>query len=265
MLLAAGAAVDCIDNAGITPLWMASQDGHASVVSALLAAGAAVDCTDKDGTTPLCIASQEGHASVVSALLASGAAVDFTEDNHGRTPLAYACRSGCLETVQILSSFGASRTCCTTIALLTSAEELTAFFGHGSVAAWLTSSRLWSTPLHHLAIISSERARTLLRSGADVHAAEVAGPTPLSLAQAVRAKGALSDGSPADLVLKAAGPWSPHTHALFPAASRERAVVLMRIGWRLSRTPRYEAIAVGFFDLWMEGIVSRAVERIVQL
>ena len=66
--------------------------------------------------------------------------------------------------------------------------------------------------------------------------AEANGPTPLSLAQAQRANGAAADGSPAALVLRAAQPWGPQTHHLFPTASRARAVAVLQplyaVVWR---------------------------------
>ena len=66
--------------------------------------------------------------------------------------------------------------------------------------------------------------------------AEANGPTPLSLAQAQRANGAAADGSPAALVLRAAQPWGPATHHLFPTASRARAVAVLQplygVVWR---------------------------------
>ena len=59
------------DNGG-TPLSIASQNGHAEVVSMLLAKqGVDVNQAKNDGATPLYIASQKGHAEVVSMLLAT--------------------------------------------------------------------------------------------------------------------------------------------------------------------------------------------------
>ena len=75
------------------------------------------------------------------------------------------------------------------------------------------------------------------------------------------AAGEAPDGSAARLVLKAARPWSPGTHALFPAAARARAVVLMRIGFRFSRLPRYETVAGGLFEVWVANVLPHAVGR----
>ena len=115
--------------------------------------------------------------------------------------------------------------------------QAAAIEGHTEVTAWLELSRDWATPLHHLSIIDAARARTLLRNGASVHAAATAdGPTPLSMAEAMRVAGDAPDGSAAALVLAAAAQrWSPATHLLFPAAARALAVRMLLLGHQLSR------------------------------
>ena len=73
---------------------------------------------------------------------------------------------------------------------------------HTALAAWLVSSRKWTTPLHHLTIIPATRAHALLRNGASILAAAAPGdPTPLSLARELHAKGEAAEGSAAALVL----------------------------------------------------------------
>ena len=141
-------------------------------------------------------------------------------------------------------------------------EQLSRARGHTDLSAWLVSTRLWSTPLHHLEVIDAARARALLRDGADIHArAEPDGPTPLSLAHALHAQGAAARGSAAALVLSAAEPWSPQTHALFPTASRARAMEMLVVGHRLSRESRFEGESVGLFDAWMAAAMPHLVER----
>ena len=87
-------------------LWQASCDGDARAVDALLAnerLGLDLNCVeDKYGMTPLYIASQEGHAEVVSMLLAKqGIDVNQAED-HGATPLLIASEEGHAEVVSML-------------------------------------------------------------------------------------------------------------------------------------------------------------------
>ena len=64
MLLAKqGVNVNQAANDGATPLFIASQEGHAEVVSMLLAKqGVDVNQAMNDGCTPLCIASENGQS-----------------------------------------------------------------------------------------------------------------------------------------------------------------------------------------------------------
>ncbi len=58
---------------GLTPLFMASQEGYVEGVELLLANNADVNAaTIDDGTTPLYMAKQEHHAEVEKLLLAAG-------------------------------------------------------------------------------------------------------------------------------------------------------------------------------------------------
>ena len=133
--------------------------------------------------------------------------------------------------MQQLCSYGATRTFLFNVGgfdLTLAAEDAAA--DHDDITAWLTASRHWSTPLHHLSVISPDRTRSLLRDGADLFAAShTGGSTPLALAQGMLAAGKATGGSASHLVLCAARPWSPKTHVLFPAAARERACLIMRV------------------------------------
>ena len=264
-LLSFGAAVDepKTDGSGNTPLMVASYSGHLEVVDALLAAGAAVEVGNHlRGITPLIAASQPGHAGVASMLLEAGAAANQACHRDG-TAINCACHFGNLACAQLLSSHGATRTirAAGPFGEVETAEQTATAAGHEELVAWLVESRQWSTPLHHLRIIGHARAREQLSGGADLHAAAAAGgPTPLSLARALRAAGDpdAAEGSAASLVLAAAEPWSPSTHALFPAATREYAVELLLLGLQLSRQPRFERDLV---DVWTQLVMPSAVER----
>ena len=148
---------------------------------------------------------------------------------------------GELAEVQLLSSEGARR--------IThrgeSAEQLATQLGHHEVAAWLRATHNW-TELHHVEFLPPERTREMLRGGGDIHAeVKPFGVTPLSIAQDLEAAARpvihRADLHGFDeilaprihnalLVLEAAKPWSRKTHTLFPAAARERAADLMRVG-----------------------------------
>ena len=128
------------------------------------------------------------------------------------TPLSIACHNGHLEVAKLLSSYGASRAATP----FGTPEEVATEEGHADLAAWLVASRGW-TPLAHLETLTAARALSLLRSGASLHEGE---PTPLQ-----RAAG--GEGEAAALIRRAAAPWSPASHSLFPAAARARAALLV--------------------------------------
>jgi len=262
-LLAAGDAIDqtTADGSGSTSLILASEDGHTETVSVLCSAGAAVNLANSDGDTAMLLASEEGHTDVVSVLCAAGAAVDQA-DRIGRSPLFLAIDNGHLSTVQLLSSYGASRTA-TVMGDERTALGMATRRGHAEVAAWLTTSEQWATPLHHLSVIDAARARAELRGGASLDAAVLGGPTPLSLAREMMLLAATGSAA-ADLVLQAARPWSPDTHALFPAAARALAAALLITGHLLSRG---QLVAEGpggpgaLLDVWVGWVMPHAVRR----
>lgn len=59
-----------------TPIFIASQNGHRTVLLKLLAEGGDPNICRIDGASPLWIASQMGHDHIVRVLLKSGAHVD---------------------------------------------------------------------------------------------------------------------------------------------------------------------------------------------
>ena len=180
----------------------------------------------------------------------------------GITPIGVAVHYNHLEAVQQLSSYGALRSYMLHGQAMTAEQVAASRHNDGTLSSWLVLSREWTTPLHHLRIISPARARALLRGGADLSAASAAGgPTPLALAQEMSAAGEAPEGSPAHLVLQAAQPWSPDTHALFPAPARQRAVLLLLLGARLSREPRFEGDAGAILDVWRSYVLPCALQR----
>ena len=248
VLLGAGTAVGTADKDEITPLFMACQHGHAEVATVLLGAGAAVDKADSEGDTPLFAACHQGHTQVVTVLLGAGAAVEKA-DNDGRTPLFVACQEGHVECTQLLSSYGASRSLSIGGQTI-SAEEVASDLNHHDIIAWLVSSRQWSTPLHHLTILTAARAR----APSSVRVPTCA-PPPLraarrrsSSARAKHAVGAAPDDSLAGLVRPRSHgarrhmSFPPHS-SLFFAAARVHVVGMLMLGHRLSREPRYETVA----------------------
>ena len=87
-LIADGADVAAVDNALLTPLQMACQQGHVEVASLLLVAGAPVDALDAYANTPLWKAAfvfQGGDPELIRLLLDAGADPDC-KNNTDRSP-----------------------------------------------------------------------------------------------------------------------------------------------------------------------------------
>ena len=64
--------LDIADNAGNTPLQIASLEGNANIVQVLLDAGCDISCKNIDSDTPLIDAVENGHLDVVKLLLEAG-------------------------------------------------------------------------------------------------------------------------------------------------------------------------------------------------
>jgi hypothetical protein len=227
-LLAADANLAQVEMNGWTALMYASTGGHPECVRALLEAGADVVQAYEAGETALMRASEEGHLECVRALLEAGAYV-MQPHNDGTCALNYACEF--LELLQLLCAYAPSR------------AEVHAHFMHAGrefspdCAQWLEATSRWTSQLHHFAFFPIERVRALLVAGADVRAGDAGpnAPTLLSMAAAKLPLGDQFDDGRAALIALVAAPWSPQTHALFPAGAKTRAVELLRLGWLLAR------------------------------
>jgi len=67
----AKADVNRANKTGWTPLCIAAQEGHASIVQLLTKANVDVNTTNQDGATPLYVAARRAHESVIRILIKS--------------------------------------------------------------------------------------------------------------------------------------------------------------------------------------------------
>ncbi|KAF3018866.1 hypothetical protein E8E14_008009 [Neopestalotiopsis sp. 37M] len=106
------ADVDARDRDGASALHLASMMSE-YLVKELLAAGADPAGTTLEGLAPLHLAARARQSNVIGMLLSAMAGRSDkvnAQDQHGRTPLHYACRSGRFESVSLLLAAGADPT-----------------------------------------------------------------------------------------------------------------------------------------------------------
>ena len=147
--------------------------GDTAVVRRLVEKGADIDQVDKIGRTALLTASLIDHLEIATVLLEQGADVNkhlnfspsiLAMPNPANamprlTPMCVAIDRGQLAMAQLLSSYGAARAFTigtgtgTILGIICTAEELANRLRHTNLAAWLITSRKWTTPLHHLSLI----------------------------------------------------------------------------------------------------------------
>jgi ankyrin repeat protein len=102
VLLAEGAAVDTVDNAGNSPLILAAKIGNPRMIDIILAHNPDVNRRNNDGETALMIASANGILSIVKDLKEKGANPDL-RNNQGFTSAQIAVRNGHASIAQFLS------------------------------------------------------------------------------------------------------------------------------------------------------------------
>jgi G3E family GTPase/ankyrin repeat protein len=180
---------DAVDEDGRTPLFHASEGGHAAIVEALTSAGAKLEAQDRDGWTALSVASSNGHTAVVQQLVSGGA-----EPNHkskdGCAPIFLACRNGHRAVVDLLLASGADHSAKNdngSTPLLTASSS-----GHTSVVVALLTAgakpnQISNTemilPLHLASVYGhSACVEALLAGGADKKATDTQGRTALDCA-----------------------------------------------------------------------------------
>ncbi|KAL1130420.1 hypothetical protein AAG570_011668, partial [Ranatra chinensis] len=104
-LIKLGACINLKNNNNESPLHFAARYGRYNTVKQLLNSEKGsfiINETDGEGLTPLHIASQQGHTRVVQLLLDRGALLH--RDHNGRNPLHLAAMSGYTQTIELLHS-----------------------------------------------------------------------------------------------------------------------------------------------------------------
>uniref|UniRef100_A0A1I8PQU6 Transient receptor potential cation channel subfamily A member 1 n=1 Tax=Stomoxys calcitrans TaxID=35570 RepID=A0A1I8PQU6_STOCA len=104
-LIRLGACINLKNNNNESPLHFAARYGRYNTVKQLLDSEKGtfiINESDGEGLTPLHIASQQGHTRVVQLLLNRGALLH--RDHNGRNPLQLAAMSGYTETIGLLHS-----------------------------------------------------------------------------------------------------------------------------------------------------------------
>lgn len=114
-----------------TPLFLASQSGHAGALQALLKAGADLKLGTPSGTTPLMVAAQSGHVEAVRVLIDGGADVNATDTMRGNTALMFAAAANRAAVITLLASRGADAKAATKVIDLAGlTRERLQFFGN---------------------------------------------------------------------------------------------------------------------------------------
>jgi ankyrin repeat protein len=108
MLIYAGANVRATTRlGGLTPLWMAAQNGSAPMLDALLSAGADANVATSLGVTPLMRAAEAGSVEAIRTLAAHGGNVNAAETTYGQTPLMFAAAFNQPGAIGVLIELGA--------------------------------------------------------------------------------------------------------------------------------------------------------------
>ena len=107
LLIRSGAAVNAVNDLGVTPLWVASTNASAPMIATLLSAGADPDAAPPTGGTPLMLVSRTGNPEAVTQLLAHGADVNAKEGARDQTALMWAVAQREPEVVRLLLAAGA--------------------------------------------------------------------------------------------------------------------------------------------------------------
>lgn len=260
LLIAAGCIMDLHEAvSGYTALHIAVLNGKVECARLLVEADADVNCLclHADVRSPLAFAVLGEHEMVhshapvevqlqMAQLLCAHGAECVVEDDVQVAP------------AEVISADPDTRTIA--IGRATLAQLYEQQDGCTALSKWLRRANGWTTRLHHVELLTEDEAVAELRAGADVFGYGAVGTvTPLALAQIAL----LGDAShrAASAVVRAAKPWSPTSHHLFPPAARARAVELLLLGAALSASDRYWTESTAVMDVWVTHVMPHVLQR----
>ncbi|XP_030054955.1 ankyrin repeat domain-containing protein 6 isoform X2 [Microcaecilia unicolor] len=189
ILLKAGCDLDVQDDGDQTALHRAAIVGNTEVLAALIHEGCALDRQDKDGNTSLHEAAWHGFSQSVKLLVKAGANV-LVKNKAGNTPLHLACQNGHAQSTRLLL-LGGSRADLKNKAG-DSCLHVAARYNHLSIIRVLLSAfcsvnernQAGDTSLHVAAALNHKKVvKLLLEAGADGTIVNSAGHTPLDTAR----------------------------------------------------------------------------------
>ncbi|XP_019598866.2 ankyrin repeat domain-containing protein 6 isoform X7 [Rhinolophus sinicus] len=189
ILLKAGCDLDVQDDGDQTALHRATVVGNTEVIAALIQEGCALDRQDKDGNTALHEASWHGFSQSVKLLVKAGANV-LAKNKAGNTALHLACQNSHSQSTRVLL-LGGSRADLKNNAGDT-CLHVAARYNHLSIIKLLLSAfcsvheknQAGDTALHIAASLNHKKVvKILLEAGADGTIVNNAGQTPLETAR----------------------------------------------------------------------------------
>ncbi|XP_070081408.1 ankyrin repeat domain-containing protein 6 isoform X10 [Equus przewalskii] len=189
ILLKAGCDLDVQDDGDQTALHRATVVGNTEVIAALIQEGCALDRQDKDGNTALHEASWHGFSQSAKLLVKAGANV-LAKNKAGNTALHLACQNSHSQSTRILL-LGGSRADLKNNAGDT-CLHVAARYNHLSIIKLLLSAfcsvheknQAGDTALHVAAALNHKKVvKILLEAGADGTIVNNAGQTPLETAR----------------------------------------------------------------------------------
>ncbi|XP_007949034.1 ankyrin repeat domain-containing protein 6 [Orycteropus afer afer] len=189
ILLKAGCDLDVQDDGDQTALHRATVVGNTEVIAALIQEGCALDRQDKDGNTALHEASWHGFSQSAKLLIKAGANV-LARNKAGNTALHLACQNSHSQSARVLL-LGGSRADLKNNAGDT-CLHVAARYNHLSIIRLLLSAfcsvheknQAGETALHIAAALNHKKVvKILLEAGADGTIVNNAGQTPLETAR----------------------------------------------------------------------------------